>query len=282
MLVMDIIKDIYTFDAGRWTKNGYSEEYHEKMRKEQPGWNPLDEQGIIDKYNDSESRFIYYPWGVWVTSYARNNLFRGIAEFGIDYAYADTDSCKIMNSDRHAGWIEQYNQEVMAKIEAACVARGINPEKARPKNKDDVVCPLGVWDHDGHYERFKTIGAKRYMYEAWEWNKKTNQNELNLHTTFAGLSKIKLPEYLKSLGGDPFTHFGSDLTVPSDMTGKLTHCYCDEHMELDVEDCYGNIAHVTTDGGVHLEPQDYDCSIKATFKELIAEIQGEDTWEVHF
>ena len=46
----------------------------------------------IQKYNDSKNRFLYYAWGIWVTAYARRNLWTGILAVGKDYIYSDTDS----------------------------------------------------------------------------------------------------------------------------------------------------------------------------------------------
>ena len=36
-----------------------------------------------------------------------------------------------------------------------------------PVTKDGKEKIIGIWDLDGHYKRFKTLGAKRYLYFAY-------------------------------------------------------------------------------------------------------------------
>ena len=77
MCVTDIVKDnaIYS-DDDNW------------------GFEKVDIDEEIQKYNDSKNRFLYYAWGIWVTAYARRNLWTGILAVGKDYIYSDTDSIK--------------------------------------------------------------------------------------------------------------------------------------------------------------------------------------------
>ena len=74
------------------------------------GWyiNDKDIDGLIKAYNYSPRRFLYYPWGIWITAYARRNLFTGILEFKEDYIYSDTDSLKVFNIDKHKEYIDNY------------------------------------------------------------------------------------------------------------------------------------------------------------------------------
>ena len=61
----------------------------------------VDVMEAIHKYNESKGRFLFYPWGIWVTAYARRNLWSAILNVGNDYVYSDTDSIKALNFETH-------------------------------------------------------------------------------------------------------------------------------------------------------------------------------------
>ena len=89
----------------------------------------------MDKYNRSFGRFLFYPWGVWVTAYARRNLFTGIIECGSDYVYSDTDSIKFKNGDSHIKYIEEYNSNIIQKLQMAMIWHGLDPDIISAKTR---------------------------------------------------------------------------------------------------------------------------------------------------
>lgn len=231
---------------------------------------------MIEAYNKNRQRFLYYPWGVWVTAYARYNLFTGILEFKDDYIYSDTDSIKVINVEKHKEYIEKYNKNIAKKIKACLGHYGIDETMAHPKTIKGIEKPLGVWDYEGRYDRFKTLGAKRYMVES---NGK-------LSITIAGVVKKAGLEYLKHIYGSNdniFEAFQEDLTFPAEYdsdgepkngSGKLLHTYIDSSMEGTVIDYLGNSCEYYEGSGIHLENTEYTLSLEADFKQLLLGIKG--------
>lgn len=236
----------------------------------------------IEQYNNSKSRFLFYPWGVWVTAYARRNLFTGITEFGRDYIYSDTDSIKIINAEKHANYIRCYNRAIQAKLSYAMKRHGLPADAVRPKTIDGDIKPLGVWDFDGHYRRFKTLGAKRYMTEySNDPRNKSKRNEISI--TVSGLNKRTCVPYLKTqaqkLGIDIFAIFNDNMDVPADYTGKMTHTYIDEPKTGMITDYLGNTAEYTSLSGVHLENAPYSLSIALEYARYILGLRTIETGE---
>ena len=189
------------------------------------GWSSEDQdlEKQIAAYNKKKDRFLFYPWGVFITAYCRRDIWQyGIMKAGKDYAYCDTDSVKFLGD--HPGFEKEYNKIILKKILKACRYHGINISRAAPKTKDGIIKPLGVFEFDGHYSKFKTLGAKRYMmlYSDDKRNKAKERGELKI--TVAGLNKKKGAEYISKFP-DPFKVFSDDMTVPKGYSGRQTATY---------------------------------------------------------
>lgn len=250
MTVTDIARDDISFEHGNWTRN-----------KPDLGY-------AMGRYNRSKRRFLYYPWGVWVTAYARRNLFTGIYEFDKDYVYADTDSIKVLNIENHMDYINSYNTEVENKLKRMCDYYDIPIQLTEPKAPNGEKKRLGIWADDGEYTWFKTLGAKRYMVES----------KGKIKITVSGLNKsTTVPYLLKKYGDKIFECFDDKLKVPAGYTGKMTHTYIDETKTFEIEDYLGETALVTTLSGVHLEPAAYELSLSQAFVDYLKGIRKEAT-----
>lgn len=222
----------------------------------------IDEE--IDGYNKSVKRFLYYPWGVWVTAYARINLFTAIKELGNDYIYSDTDSVKYINRSNHLDYFNKYNEYVVNKLEYVMKCQGIDIELTRPKNIKGQIKQIGVWDYEGDYKRFKTLGAKRYLVE----------NQDGSHTiTVSGVNKKMAVKYLEENYIDIFDAFDDELCIPAESTGKLTHTYIDDEQAGYVKDYMGNKGFYNELSSVHLESAEYSLSINQVYADYLLNVK---------
>lgn len=109
------------------------------------------DEEILQKYN--KKSFLMYQWGVWVTAWARLRLHEGIEIAGNGFVYCDTDSVKYIGELN--GW-ESYNKQ-----------RILDSEKsgATATDKTGKRYYMGVYESEGVYDRFVTMGAKKYAFE---------------------------------------------------------------------------------------------------------------------
>lgn len=215
---------------------------------------PDNPEEIIEKYNNNFNRASYYPIGLYVSSYARKNLMSGIIAFGKDYIYSDTDSLKVTNYINHLDYINAYNEQIKEKINKCLEHYGIDIRRARPCTIKGEEKPLGVWDFEGVYKHFKTLGAKRYMVE---------EQDGDIKITVAGVNKKTGSAYMKSLK-NPFDAFNFDLEFNEGVCGKLTHTYIDDERESLVTDYRGNTELINARSGVHLSKSSYKIGLTGT------------------
>ena len=237
----------------------------------------IDYEKSITKYNDSKQRFLAYQWGIWVTAYARKNLWNGILEYQHDYCYSDTDSVKIIHKEKHDKYIKEYNDNVVKKLTKALNFHHLPLELMKPKTIDGKEKLLGIWDYE-YTCNFKTLGAKRYLIEK----------NGNFELTCSGLNKKTTIEYLKyEFGDNLFNAFKNNMYIPSTYqkenddtiyigTGKNTHTYIDEKRTGTIIDYLGNSYDYVSESSIHLEESDYSLSLASDYVELLLNIRKEE------
>lgn len=177
MMVTDIAHSEIIYEDGEWSE-------------QKP-----DIGTALDEYYKNRNNFLPYQWGVFVTAHARKALYEGRLITKNDTIYQDTDSVKFRYICKYLNKFKELNNKIIEKCEAS------DPPAYAVKNGKKYY--LGVWDFDGYYKRFITLGAKKYAYE--DRNKQ-------LHITVSGMSKKAGPRAVKKIEnfkvGKTFTNIG--------------------------------------------------------------------------
>lgn len=229
---------------------------------------PIDVDKSIDEYNNSKNRFLFYPWGIFVTAYARKNLFSGIVNCGDDYIYADTDSIKILNYNKHKDYFEKYNKKVELKLSEMCQFYKIDFNRCKPRNIKGIEKLIGIWEYEDTYNHFKTLGAKRYLTES----------KGELHLTVAGLSKQTALKYMLNICNNDvknvFNMFNDNLYIPSDYTDKNTHYYIDNEFNITITDYQNKTIDLDVKSGIYMEKCDFTLNVAKEYNNFIQRIKN--------
>ena len=138
-----------------------------------------DERELLEKSN--KKAFMCYAWGVWTTAHARMHLQKAIDMIGDYFVYCDTDSVKFIDDGSIS--FDKYNE---SRKRDSIKNGGV----ATDRNGKEYY--LGLYDNEGTYKQFITLGAKKYAY--------VDQQE-RLHITVAGAGKKKGAAELARKGG---------------------------------------------------------------------------------
>jgi hypothetical protein len=166
MTAQNILKPEIIFD-------GLANEY-----REGPG---ISDESRLAK--QARKAFLPYQIGVWVTAWARWELFRAIREAddrGL-FVYSDTDSVKYVGI---IDWTPYNSQQERRSRENGATA--IDPA--------GVEHVMGVYEQDDGtpYISFRSWGSKKYCYI---------DNEYHLHVTVSGVNKEIGAKELSEKGG---------------------------------------------------------------------------------
>lgn len=153
----------------------YTDPVHQQITVNERGEWETKEPNIndaLDKFHKSRNSFLYYPWGVWVTCWARLHLENLIDITGQDRTiYCDTDSSKAVGVDISS--VDKFNEKIIALAE----------ERGAYYDCNGTRFYMGIAEHenDEPIAKFKTLGAKKYVYHDKD----------GFHITIAGVSKAK-------------------------------------------------------------------------------------------
>ena len=240
----------------------FEDEDNEAWKTETP-----DYEKMIDKYNRDKKRFLYYPWGIFVTSINRSILWNAIIELKEDYRYSDTDSVKFTNLEKHQAYFDNYNHKLINRLKKVMEILNIPFEKCTPKTIEGKIKPIGVFSYEGSYKRFKYLGAKRYMYE---------DQEDKIHLIVSGVNKFVCVPYLQKTYGNNtniFNAFQEGLIIPKGQTGKQIHTYIDRETQGIVRDYLGKEYHYHELSGIHMEDTEYSLSMSEEFLRYLLGVQ---------
>ena len=196
--------------------------------------------------------FTAFQYGVYVTAYARRNLWSGILAMDYDIVYNDTDSIKHIGN--HKDFFEKYNREITLRENKRADMLGLPRDIFAPKDKHNIQHRLGIYDYEGTVDKFKTLGAKKYICEK---NGK-------LEMTVAGVRKGAVSQ-LNSID-----EFNDGLVFDTEHAKKMLLYYND-----DMPDCVWNAGgydeyKAEYRHGITMQPTTYHMGITPEYALLLA------------
>ena len=208
--------------------------------------------------------FTAFQFGLWVTGYARRNLWQGILALDYDVVYCDTDSIKHIGN--HNDFFNEYNKKIEEKEKARAKMLGIKEDSFAPKDKKGIEHRLGVFDIEPQCDKFKTLGAKKYICEI----------DGKLKMTVSGVRKSAVSQ-IKDIND-----FNEKLTFDIEHANKLLSSYNDNMPPVvwnrgKADEFKSNYKY-----GITLQPTTYSMSITPEYAFLLSQnMRGEtDEFEI--
>ena len=227
MTVTNYIIDKIDYDF-EWSKTEIDENEIKEMLKGQ---------------KENNKVMLPYSWGVWITAYARKNIWDNIHKIE-DVVYVDTDSIKYIGD--YDDVIEEYNNECERKINDVVKHYNLKVK--------DYIYTIGKFEKEKTSTEFKTLGAKKYI----------SRVDGKLKLTLSGVNK----EGVKALNDD-IRNFKNGFKFKSNETGKSALCYNDNQSEIELIDYQGNKEIINQKFGICLYPVSYVLDTTGEYKDFI-------------
>lgn len=245
MLVTSIISNEISYKNGEW--HAVKPNTRAKLAE------------VKNKFNNIN----IYSHGVFVTAYARRNLWQLALRLDAIHAlvYCDTDSHKYRlnrnNKNKVEMVFEKFNNYCDEQLARVSDELGINIHALYPCDKHGNRFPIGYSDFEGIYDEFIHRGAKKYCF------KKNGK----IGVTVSGLNKAKaLSE------GSPLQtveDFAKDLVFDEAHSGRLISTYCDNQPPIEIG---GKVYRYKY--GLTLRPTTYHLHDGGDYSEFLAWYRG--------
>ena len=189
--------------------------------------------------------FFTYQWGVWVTAWARLRLRELIDIAGYNFVYADTDSVKYIGELDFS----DYNKKRILES---------TKNKAYALDSFGKYHYMGYLEDEGTYDKFTTMGAKKYAYI---------KNGV-LDCTISGVVKKerKGGKELESHGG--IEAFQEGFTFVEAGGNEIAYCDHPSFPFMVIDDGIVEITPYAT-----IRPSTYTLGVTEEFDQLLSQIQ---------
>ena len=222
----------------------------------------------LKEYDELIRWLILIPqWAIWIAAYTRNDIVRGITEdgstknYGLDCIYYDTDSLKVMNWESHKEWFENFNN-YKYKLSQNMETYGYDKK---------YFSKIGQFDYEYTGERFKVLGAKRYLVE----------HDGKIQCTVAGMVKGSLEKYCEENNLDIWEQFTDNLILSPEFSKKQTTIYTDTEITDEITDYIGKTLPIYEKSCVAIISIPFTMSVEVAFLDRIKSVMKERRRMVH-
>ncbi len=223
------------------------------------GWKkiPLDEDGFKQQIyaTKEDNTFLSYQLGIFVTAWARYNLWSIILPLDRYVLYGDTDSL-FLREGFNMSVIDEYNKQNDLRQEAVVdyyqfFGKELTVDMYRPKTNEGKIKSLGRFEEEDMALDFRTLGAKRYVIRT----------EKGIECTIAGLPKEAGRNKIKSVD-----EFNNALKWNCKESMKQTAVYNDDQIDAIITDSEGNTYHSVDQYGIVIMPVGFDLSLSSEYE----------------
>lgn len=236
--VTKIVTDLITFDGAGWDTTKFNDDlFYDTVHSA-----------------TADNTFLAYQMGIWVTAWARHNLWDFILKMDRRIVYCDTDSIKGLFDENDLKFVEEYNKNIAKIEEEVADYLGFDKELYTATTNKGKVKRLGIMEREDDCQEFKTLGAKRYV----------DLVDGEIHCTIAGLPKKAGEAKIKSV-----SDFNNKMVWSTKESEKQIAMYNDNQKPCVWRDREGHPYKSNDKYGICIQPTTFDLSMSGEFMKFL-------------